>query len=191
MLVVVEGMDNSGKTTLANKLMEHFDLTYTKPVPSEGPEGMDGEYMMNGMKKLFQEVRDGANYISDRVNLVSELIYGPICRGASRLSQEQYAEILPEFVDLYPVVFFCRPKVDTILKGLKDSFQMEGVAEKGLILCKTYEAYFDGWHMVGIPFYNYNWEADPNARGPIAYLHAYPLIQKAMGIQPSGPRPRK
>jgi hypothetical protein len=137
---------------------------------------MNGDYMMNGMRELFQKVRDGEDFITDRINLISELIYGPVCRGASRLSQEQYAEILPDFLELKPLIFFCKPRKETILKGIRDQFQMDGVAEKAPMLCEVNEAFFDSWWSAGIGFYVYSYEVDPNARGPQAYIRSSKVI---------------
>jgi hypothetical protein len=171
MLIIVEGMDSTGKTTLINKIRAKFpQFVYTKPVPSKGPEGISGQDMVDGTKALFAKVLAGDDYISDRVNMVSEFIYGPICRGHSRLTLDQLDEILPQFYQIQPIVIYCRPSTEAVIKGLSQGFQMAGVATFAWELLDAYDYFFKRLRKYGVDVYEYDWEADPSAHKVLKYL---------------------
>lgn len=80
MIIIIEGPDGSGKTTLAEKL--HKQTKYPivhmgQPKTDEEKKLMLGEYL--------QTVRNGKNMIFDRC-WYSEMVYGPIMRGSSAIS---------------------------------------------------------------------------------------------------------
>lgn len=80
MIIIIEGPDGSGKTTLAEKL--HKQTKYpivhmSQPNSEEEKKLMLGEYL--------QTVRNGKNMIFDRC-WYSEMVYGPIMRGGSAIS---------------------------------------------------------------------------------------------------------
>lgn len=80
MIIIIEGPDGSGKTTLAEKL--HKQTKYpivhmSQPKTDEEKKLMLGEYL--------QTVRNGKNMIFDRC-WYSEMVYGPIMRGSSAIS---------------------------------------------------------------------------------------------------------
>jgi hypothetical protein len=173
MLVVLEGMDNTGKTTLANKIIEAFPtFKYIKPVASEGPGEQTGEFMMGGMRCLFNSVKQGENWVTDRINLISEPIYGPICRDYCKLSPQQIDEIMPEFLAVQPVIIYCSPSLESILKSINQGFQMDGVVTNSEKIYNAYDTFMEIWERVGIAqHYTYNYEVDPNAHGVLAYLN--------------------
>jgi GTPase SAR1 family protein len=180
MLIVIEGMDGTGKTTLAKKLQEKFpQFEYQKPVPSEGPEGQTADYMINWMADRFKEIRSGANYIMDRINLVSEEIYGPICRGGSRLGADSITnvrmiDLMSKFFSLHPIIIYCRPDNDTIIDNLKNDgvFQMSGVLENSEKLIDAYDRFFGAWEKAGVPVIVYDYTEDSNAVGLINQITA-------------------
>lgn len=93
-LIVVKGPDGSGKTTLIEQIMQEIPgLEYQKPVPSKGPSGISLEETLNWMATRFVQVIHGSNQIFDRIDLISELIYGPICRGKSRFENGEHIEL--------------------------------------------------------------------------------------------------
>ena len=173
LLVVVEGPDGSGKTALINKIIEKFPfLAYQKPVPSNGPEGQTGKYMIDWLNSRFSEIKSGANYIMDRINLVSEEIYGPICRGVSMIYVDIRAvDTLSNFFGNKPIIIYCRPSKETIFENLnKDqSVQMAGVLENITEIIQAYDRFFNVWESVGIDIWHYDYMIDPGAE---------PIIEK-------------
>lgn len=80
MIIIIEGPDGSGKTTLAEKL--HKQTKYpivhmSQPKTEDEKKRMLGEYL--------QMVRNGKNMIFDRC-WYSEMAYGPVLRGTSAIS---------------------------------------------------------------------------------------------------------
>lgn len=124
-MVIVTGMDNSGKTTLCNTLRKLMNLPV---VHSPGPG------MTSDEKKLWtqdQIIRDRAmpnRVIYDRFMPLEEMVYGPILRGHSDFSpNDQYME---ELLELDPRIIYTRPSRKTILED-NGREQMDGVREKG------------------------------------------------------------
>lgn len=171
MLIVLEGMDNTGKTILAEKIMNRWnDFKYEKPVPSAGPEGQTEEYMLKDTQRVFDRVKNGENIVTDRLNIISEEIYGPICRTESRINESNHVEYMCKLFELNPVIIFCRPSDETILK-MGDQFQMDGVREKASHLIKAYDDFFGVLKEVW-DYYRYDYESDPEAFLIRAYIQA-------------------
>jgi hypothetical protein len=169
-LIVIEGMDGSGKTVLSEKIRKTFPkFEYIHPVPSHGPEGMDGEYMVQGMRDLFAKVRGGQLFVTDRINLISEVIYGPTCRGVSKLSPFDFARCLAEFLALQPIVIFCNPSYKAIEENIKKTFQMEGVSSNIIKLYRDYCMWIDVWRN-SFGAIEYNYLRDPQATMPLMYI---------------------
>lgn len=83
MLIIIEGPDKSGKTTLAKKIEEQFNYKYAHfSAPGNDPAS---EYASFFTSISIPTVCD-RSYFGERV-------YGPLLRGASKISDLQYAVI--------------------------------------------------------------------------------------------------
>lgn len=117
-MIIVEGPDGAGKTTLINHLVEVLDLPVAPRVVSKDAEAMTDlvRWTEDNVKRGFQAT------IFDRHRLISEPIYGPILRG----------DLTPEFADhqwfgdmmasLYhsePILIYCLPPFDTVYNNVK------------------------------------------------------------------------
>lgn len=83
MIIILEGPDGSGKTTLANKLAKQTGypiIHFTRPTTEEETQAMFDEY--------FKLVRKTKNAILDRC-WYSEMVYGPVMRGVSHIAYPQ------------------------------------------------------------------------------------------------------
>jgi hypothetical protein len=94
MLIVIEGPDGCGKSTLAQKISENFDFKYYKEVLTYA-ERLDSNY--NGYEHYFKLVEymilSRENYVCDRLHLgefVNPLIYKD---GRDPLTLEQIEQI--------------------------------------------------------------------------------------------------
>jgi GTPase SAR1 family protein len=158
MLIVIEGMDGTGKTTLANKIIERYpQFKYVHPVPSHGPEGMTGSYMVSEMLDIFRRVGIGENILTDRINLISDPIYGPICRGKCSFDYRNYNFVLKEFFEIKPLIIYCCPPANTILKNIRGSKQMAGVEYNWGKLLEAYNFLFANWNVLGVNFSAYDY----------------------------------
>jgi len=83
MLIIIEGPDKSGKTTLAKKIEERFHYQYAHfSAPGNDPASEYASFF------------EGISYptVCDR-SYFGERVYGPLLRGASKISDLQYAVI--------------------------------------------------------------------------------------------------
>ena len=112
-MIVVEGPDGAGKTTLIERLVEELDLPVAPRVVSKDAEAMTDlvRWTEDNVKKGFQAT------IFDRHRLISEPIYGPVLR--SEMTQEftdtdWFYQQLHQFYQCNPFVIYCLPSVHTV-----------------------------------------------------------------------------
>ena len=87
MIIIIEGPDGSGKTTLAEKLSRQTKypiIHRSQPKTDEEKKTMMGEYL--------QTIRSGKNMIFDRC-WYSEMAYGPVMRDVSVISYPEMYEL--------------------------------------------------------------------------------------------------
>lgn len=129
-MIVVEGMDNTGKTTLVEKLAEDFDLNI---IPSHG-------FSLGIRNFAWQSIReDNHNDLYDRARFLSEAIYGPILRGRMQWSLEEWFRMMGEWLLKPQLVVYClRP-----MREVEESFQkdqLRGVWDKRYVIAEAYES---------------------------------------------------
>lgn len=99
MKILLEGPDCSGKTTLARTLKNCFDLTYIHH--SFNPDDI----------KYAKEYSEFSEYVKNTNDILvdrwtpSEVVYGNIIRGKSRINEEE----LLYSISLFDYVIFCLP----------------------------------------------------------------------------------
>ncbi len=130
-MIIIEGMDNSGKSTLASRISKKLDIPYHHNIK---PESHD-KFVQGFFLQLAGswELR-----IQDRFSPISELVYGSVVRDKSVLEACHFKYLDMMLRGNHATIIYCRPKVETIL-NFKDRDQMEGVVEKSLILIKRYD----------------------------------------------------
>lgn len=86
MIIILEGPDGSGKTTLANKIKDQtgFMLLHRSHQTDSNAESLFDEYA--------QVIKAGKNCIMDR-GWYSEMVYGPVMRGGSAITYPQMYEL--------------------------------------------------------------------------------------------------
>lgn len=143
--IVIFGVDNSGKTTLSEKLKEIFPNYQVKHSP--GPVPAD-----EMVKWMDENVFNPQDLICDRFPLIEEGVIGPILRGTNVLknvdSNRYYNNI-----DLF---IFCNPGLDKIQKwGTRE--QMNGIKENVSALYDGYYHKFRLLSFVDLPVVEYDW----------------------------------
>lgn len=125
-MIIIEGMDNSGKTTLGETLAAHFDWPLIHS-PGYGPE------MVNwAMSTLLVK----APRIYDRHPCISERVYGPVLRNRVEFNSRRGEAVIERFIEENPLIIYCKPPDSVITKDLKG--QMEGIESNALTLIMTY-----------------------------------------------------
>lgn len=117
-MVIVEGPDGAGKSTLISQLQERYGLEVAPRVVTKGAEAM-----VDLQRWVEDNVDQGFQYkIFDRHRLISEFIYGPLLR-----QQQQ-----PGFTDLgwswhfldqlytrvNPLVIYCLPPLEVVAENV-------------------------------------------------------------------------
>lgn len=129
-LIIVEGCDGAGKTTLINKLQKDLNLiTIKSPRPRNYQDCKD----LLARTLLLAE---GTNVICDRIGIISEPIYGPICRNTLGFPPKSETEKILEAIN--PIIIHCNPPVHACLENQHVKEQMPGVTDNTL---KLYAAY--------------------------------------------------
>jgi len=129
-LIVCEGPDGAGKTTLCTRLAKQFEGEVVLK-----DWGVPRDQMPNvGVKRRVYEslataLRGSAAdpvYIHDRL-FWSELVYGRVLRGDSAFSRYEYQLMMTVITALKCPVIFCLPLEEVVVENVKASTQLEGV----------------------------------------------------------------
>lgn len=118
-MLIVEGPDGSGKTTLIAELREALNIPVAPRVVSKNTEAMLDlrDWVDNNLEEGFQRV------IFDRYRLISESIYGPIIRDMQHPgfdNQQWLMERLVKFYNLHPIIIYCIPPLQTVIDNVTD-----------------------------------------------------------------------
>lgn len=157
-MIIVEGADNVGKTTLIQQLLEldpKLQLLKRKRVNLDAGENMAESYLNMLLPKQGGSIRDLQLHgysIVDRC-LASECIYGKLFRGGCRMSLNEHMLILGVLRQYNAMVIHCDPPDTTILNSWKEREQLYA---DPLVIARAYR---ERMHEVfyPIPIYHYDW----------------------------------
>lgn len=182
-LIVVEGFDNTGKSTLIKKLWDEAPRRTWLLASQKCKDALETRQRMQTIIEICKTSLFGPyifNILMDRTHVVSEEIYGRVIRNKSLFEQfwEVYWKV---FLDLKPTFIYCRPSRDAIIGTLTQRDQMQGVDEHSDKLITAYDKFFadaierEELRMLDnvIP---YSYEADPDASKLIHVLKERGLI---------------
>jgi adenylate kinase family enzyme len=157
-LIILDGFDNSGKTTLAYKIASEFGLKYLHS-PSE--------YRWDFNKMIdwaVQEIEADRYAVYDRFSPLTDQVYGPVLRGGTPYLDDEKGQAVVELLKRTPhLIIYARPSKSQILR-FGEREQMDGVVEQAEKLLVRYDALFydlmkSDWNIVG---YNYEEPGDYN-----------------------------
>lgn len=119
-MIIVEGPDGAGKTTLIEQLLHQLDLPVADRVVSK-----DAEAMTDLVAWVEDNVKQGwQNVIYDRHRLISEPIYGPILRNRPEPGFDDIrwlTEMTEKLYDSRPVIIYCLPTLTRVWKNILSS----------------------------------------------------------------------
>lgn len=127
MIVILEGENKCGKTTLAKYLVDKHKFKYIK---CSQPKGDPYIEYMNILKKIKGDT------VIDRF-CYGENVYGPIYRGKSMLDDEKVRNIEMKALSLNPLLIYCHDEVENIAKRFdeeKEEFAVKSKIRKALFL---------------------------------------------------------
>lgn len=127
-MIIVEGPDGAGKSTLVGQLAEEFNL----PVHERASHGRDGpvsnlfEWAQNDVVSMpYQPLS-----IYDRHPLISEYVYGPICRATLPPGfATPNAQLLLRMMAPRVLVVMCKAPQERLRASVSDDRDMPGVTE--------------------------------------------------------------
>jgi len=151
-LIIIEGMDNTGKSRLAQHLAEQFRLPLAKTyrMPKSRDDIMTWHHWANACPHPM---------LLDRHPAISDLVYGPIVRNTPSLSSLKLA--LSCRVDHY--LIYCRPSTESVIRTYEEREQLPGSRENLHKLMQGYEKLMEELD----PNYIYDWE-NPRALGVLS-----------------------
>jgi thymidylate kinase len=152
-MIIVEGPDGAGKTTLIKQLVNHYGMKVGK----RGTDNRDLLYTVT-VPDTFRALRlaleggNGLPTIWDRLYF-SDLVYAPIQGREVAFSREERYFIEQTIIALDIPVILCVPPWKTVMENEAGTHQMEGVHEN---LRRIYNAYSSGF-AVRVPTYTYDY----------------------------------
>lgn len=161
-MVIVEGPDGAGKTTLIQHLCQKFELPLHKRF-SDSKQGPLGDMFAKGMEDILTWPTQALS-VYDRHPFISQPIYNPIVRKVqdSRFWGPEGRALFHDLVN-NSIVIFCDPGLEHIEKNLTDEGQMDGVTKHIRALHGAYAMTLARWPrlepMLAVK-YDYNREAD-------------------------------
>ena len=157
-MIIVTGMDNSGKTTLVQQLVEElnrnpFQERKFKVVNSPGPvkKAIQESWVVN---QVTLEQKERFTNIYERFPLLEEVVYGEVLRNDPLFTYgDSYFKLLKKE---NPLIVYTRPSRERIF-NFGDRPQMEGVIDKSKELLAAYDDLMfkmmaDGWKVVVYDF---------------------------------------
>lgn len=154
MLVILEGADGSGKTTLANRIRKEIDQ-YLLLLRSNGPPsiGQLADYI-----GWVDSLPHKLVLITDRNPILSEAVYGPIIRGKClhALTVEQMARMFRN-----ALIVHCRPNYSALAAGAAKEVQMEGVVANLRHIIKAYDELMGNLEEGGVEIKRYDFTGPP------------------------------
>lgn len=176
-MLIVEGPDGAGKTTLVTHLCDELgvEVRVRSSTSEHGPVDDLWEWVKADMAS------DPHWGIYDRHPLISETIYGPILRGEVRLGGEdpnELVEMWHQFHALKPYIIYCLPQLATVRVNVAANHDGDTTHTRGVLRYTDhiYAAYYyrmtRDWAS-GIEAEHWDYES------PIAADHKALIVAKA------------
>jgi len=159
MRLILEGPDNAGKTTLARKLTDELGQAIFYFHPGGKPDSLAAE--LECMSEQFTMIVQHSNILMDRVTCISQRVYNP-----DPAQAQLRADALSRLQTMAPVVVYCRPSTDRLLRvqdfkwrpGETDEHKQKIISGQHTFVTRYDEL------MRGVPHVHYDWEDEVSAR---------------------------
>lgn len=163
-MIIVEGSDNSGKTTLVEQLVKDFDLITLVPYKKGPPKDAETNFMNS-----WCMINGAINFppkrvITDRFSLIGESIYGPICRKKDLWVSmyDRKIKLFNSMIALDPFIIYCRPPDNRVLnmsthqrKYYDSEEHVQQIINNRALILNAYDNYFAFWRNHN--FYKYDY----------------------------------
>lgn len=153
--IVVEGMDGTGKTGLITALVQSqlgltFVLHERASTSLGGPVSELDRWTFTDIDTMATQPRS----IYDRHPIISEPIYGPICRGRvpGRFAIGHWVSRMEQQLTHHAVVVWCIPPWLEVERNVTEGNHMEGVRENARRLYEKYRRTARSWDGTSIMY---------------------------------------
>lgn len=177
-MIILEGVDSSGKTRLATDLAK--EVGHLRVIHSGGPVDPDRA----GERIVWCQVnfKSGKGLIFDRIPFISEEVYGEVLRDGNAFKKNfDWPLLLDWFKSFNPLIIYCRPPTDVITITLDNNSHMTGInSQSTLELIQYYDNYMEELVKKGFNIFWYDWtDPDTDMRGLIYRMcHNYQANQQ-------------
>ena len=169
-MIVVEGMDNSGKSTLAKHLAEKFRLKYLHS-PSEYRN--DPNLMVDWALK---QLSDQKLAVYDRFSPISDRVYGPVLRGGTPYNDTAAGKSVVKLLRKVPhLIIYCRPERERIL-NFGSRGQMDGVIPQAVKLLEAYDNLMKKMQLEGYNIITYNYASPGDYKYVISQVKSHIIL---------------
>lgn len=162
-MIIVEGPDGAGKTTLVNMLLAEYPAL---KIGQRGTHDRDKLWTVtvgDTFRALAEAVHNKQIYIWDRL-FYSEFVYSPVQDRPVAFTDMQSMYIRRLINDLGIPVVLCMPSLETCVENSRSEHQMRGVDGNEHVIYegykKLYEANYFPWHLVHYDYTRKRDEAD-------------------------------
>ena len=111
-MIIIEGLDGTGKTTLANDLLNKNYILINNNLTSESHY----DKYVNIIKT------SDINSVSDR-SFVSEMVYGKVLSGTTKLSEEEFDNLIKLYSEYKTRIIYLYASKETLLKRRKNDIK--------------------------------------------------------------------
>lgn len=136
-MIIVEGPDGGGKTTLIMQMQDRYGLEVAPRVVDK-----EARAMVDLKEWVDQNLEQGLQWkLFDRHRLISETIYGPILR---EYAEDGFADPInmmmwmDRFYQLKPLIIYCLPPLEVVKANVENDPDNQAVAWK---IESIYQAY--------------------------------------------------
>jgi hypothetical protein len=148
-MIIIEGMDNSGKTRLSNRISGGTDRIETPteyqflPLVStvHSPSSLPWAAKAKWCEQAIKLDRQGYLIVYDRFPLISEKVYGPILRGKDESDTPASQVLWNNLFEQPQLIIYCRPPDEFISKTWYERDQLAGTSDSFWQLLNSYDAY--------------------------------------------------
>lgn len=169
-LVILEGPDGSGKTSLASRLLKgtgHSTLLIRRSGPPTPIETLEFQAQW-----IAKQSMSGLNIIADRHPIISEAIYRPVVRQEGN-APWSLDEVVREIDGADLLLIYCRPSFARMNEARKVEEQMAGVADHFVKLVQMYDRWIDAFRANSVDIYIHDFERDPSSYEAIKVVKSY------------------